>query len=66
MMNVPLNGLISYNSSFSNAFKLKLAHNVKQFVVEMKAATGKEIVEHIMRPAKVILASLFMVSCAHC
>jgi len=40
MMNVPLNGQISYNSSLSNAFKLKLEHDVQLFLVEMKAATG--------------------------
>jgi hypothetical protein len=31
MMNDPLYGQISYNSSLSNAFKLKLGHNVQLF-----------------------------------
>jgi hypothetical protein len=66
MMNDPLYGQISYNSSLSNAFKLKLGHDVQLFLVEMKAATGKEIAEHVMRPAKVIPASLVTVSYAHC
>ena len=62
MMNDPLNCLISYNSSLSNAFKLKLGHNVKLFLVEMKAATGNDIAEHVIRPAKVLPANLVMVS----
>jgi len=66
MMNDPLYGQISCNSSLSNAFKLKLGHDVQLFLVEMKEATGKEIAEHVMRPAKVILASLVTVSYAHC
>jgi len=57
MLNDPLYGQISYNSSLSNAFKLKQGHNVKLFLEEMKAATGKVITEHVMRPAKVISAS---------
>jgi len=64
MLNDPLYGQISYNSSVSNAFKLKLGHNVQLFLVEMKAATGKDIAERIIRPAKVIPASLDMVSYA--
>jgi len=64
MLNDPLYGQISYNSSLSNAFKLKLGHNVQLFLVEMKAATGKDIAEHVIRPAKVIPASLDMVSYA--
>jgi len=66
MMNDPLYGQISYNSSLSNAFKLKLGHNVNVFLVEMKAATGKDNAEHVMRPAKVIPASLVPVKYAHC
>jgi hypothetical protein len=65
MMNDPPNGQISYNISLSNAFKLKLGHDVQLFLIEMMAATGKEIAEHIMRPAKVIPASLVTVSYAH-
>ena len=66
IMNDPIYGQISYNSSLSNAFKLKLGHDVQLFLIEMKAATGKEIAEHVMRPAKVIPASLVTVSYAHC
>jgi len=58
MKNDPLYGQISYNCSFSDAFKLKLGHNVKQFLGEMKAATQNDNGEHIFRPAKVIHASL--------
>jgi len=65
MMNDHLLGQISYNSSISNAFKLKLGHNVNIFLIEMKAATGKDIAEDKMRPAKVIPASLVMVSYDH-
>jgi len=57
MINDPISGPISYNCCLSNAFKLKLGHNVKIFLVEMMRATGKEIAEHIIRPTKVILAS---------
>jgi hypothetical protein len=32
----------------------------------MKAVTGKDIAEHVTRPAKVIPTSLFKVSDAHC
>ena len=66
MMNEALHGQISYNSSLSNAFELKLGHNVNLFLVEIKAATGKDIAEHVMRPAKEIPASLVPVSYAIC
>ena len=61
IMNDPLYSPISYNSSLSNAFKLKLEYDVKLFFVDMMPATGKDIVEHVMRPAKVISASLVTV-----
>jgi len=63
-MNDHLYGQTSYNSSLSNAFKLKLGHNLKLFLVEMKAATGKDIAEHIIRLVKVIPVSLVPVSYA--
>jgi len=66
IINDPLYGQISYNSSISNAFKLKVGHNVKLFSVEMNAATGKDIAEHVMKPAKLIPTSLVMVSYSHC
>jgi len=62
MMNDPLYGQVSYNSSLSNAFKLKLGYNVKLFLLEMKAGTGKDITEHMIGPAKVISSSLVTVS----
>jgi hypothetical protein len=65
-MNDPLHDQISYNSALSNAFKLKLGHNVNIFLVEMKAETGKDIAERGMRLAKVIPASIVPVSYAHC
>jgi len=61
-MNDRLYGQISYNSSLSNAFKLKLGHNVKLLLVEMEAAKGKDSAEHVIRPVKVIPASLVLVS----
>jgi len=66
MINDPLYGQISYNSSVSNAFKWKLGHTVNLFLVEMRAATGKDIAEHIMRPMKVIPARHVPVGYAHC
>jgi len=66
MMNDPLPGQVSYNSSLSIAFKLKLGYNVTLFLVEMKEATGKENGEHVMRLPKVIPGSLVLVSYAHC
>jgi hypothetical protein len=65
MMNDPLYGQISYNSSLSNAFKLKLGHDVQLFLVEMKEATGKGNAKQVMRPAKVFPASLDLVRDAH-
>jgi len=64
IMNDPLYGQISFNSSLSNAFKLKLGHDVKLFLVEMKAATGKDIAEHVIRLVKEIPASLIAITYA--
>jgi hypothetical protein len=61
-MNDHLSGQISYNSSISNDFKLKLGHTLKPFLVIMKAATGKDIAELIIKPAKKITVSLVTVS----
>jgi len=62
MMNDPLYyGQISYNSSLS---KLKLRPNVKLFLEEVKAATGKDIAEHVIRPSKVIPTNHVLVSYA--
>jgi len=57
MINDPMYGQISYNGCLSNALKLKLGHNVKIFLVEMKRVTGKEIAEHRIRLTKVFPAS---------
>jgi len=64
MMNDHLYGQISYNCSLSNAFKSKLGHNLKLLLLEMKPATGTDVAEHVIRPAKVILASLIRESYA--
>jgi len=64
MMNDPLYGQISFNGSISNAVKLKLGQDVKLFFIEMQAATGKDIAEHVIRPAKVIPARMVTVSYA--
>jgi hypothetical protein len=61
MLNNPLYDQISYNSSLSNAFKLKLGHTVQLFLVEMKAATGKDIAEQVIGLAKAIPAGLVTV-----
>ena len=64
MMNDPLYGQLSYDSSLSYMFKLKLGHNVKQLLIELKEATGKDIAQHEMRAAKIIPARLVTVSYA--
>jgi hypothetical protein len=64
MMNDCLYGHIAYNSSLSSAFKLKQGHNLKLLLVEMTAATGKDIVKHIIRPVQVIPSSVDPVSYA--
>lgn len=62
IMNDPVHGQISYNSSFSNACKMKVGYNLKTFLVEMNTARGKDIVEHIIRPARVMRGSLLTVN----
>ena len=57
MINNPIYGQILYNCCLSNAFKSKLGHNVKLFVVEMMRATGKENAEHGIGPANIIPGS---------
>jgi len=53
----PIYGQILYNCCLSKAFKLKLGHNPKIFLVEIKREPEKEIAEHVIRPTKVILTS---------
>jgi hypothetical protein len=66
MINDPIYGQISYNCCLSNAFKLKLGHNLKIFVLEMKRATGKEIAEHVIRPTKVIPLAVLRLDVSNC
>jgi len=61
MMHDPLYGPISYCSSLSHAFKLKLGYNVTLFLVEMKASARRNIAEHPIRLAKEISTSLVTV-----
>jgi len=64
MITDPIYGQISYHCCLSNPFKLKLGHNPKIFLVEMKRATAKEIAEQIIRPAKVFPSSRVKARCA--
>jgi hypothetical protein len=66
IMNDPIYGQISYSSSLSNALELKLGFNVNRLLVKMKAATGKDNAEHVIRPATVIPAIHLPISYAHC
>jgi len=60
----PMYGQISYSCCLSKAVKLKLGHNPKIFLVIIMRLTEKEIAEHVMRPTKVIPASLVKTRCA--
>jgi hypothetical protein len=60
-MNDPLYSQLSYNSSLSNTSKLKLGYDVKLFLVEMKATTGKDIADYVIRAAEVIPTSLYKI-----
>jgi hypothetical protein len=66
LINDPCFGPISFNSSISIAFKLKVGYNLKLFLVGIKVVTGKDIAEHLMRPAKLIPTSFVAVTYAHC
>jgi hypothetical protein len=66
MINDPIYGQISYNCCLSSAFKLKLGHNMKIFVLEMKRATGKEIAEHVIRLTKVIPLAVLRLDVSDC
>jgi len=61
----PMYGQIMYNCWLSNAFKLRLGHNPKIFLVEIKRVRGMDIAEHIMRSAKVIPTSRVKARCKH-
>jgi hypothetical protein len=45
---------------------LKLGHNVKIFVGEMKRAMGKEIAEHVIRLTKVIPLAVLRLDMSTC
>jgi len=66
IINDPIYGQISYNCCLSNAFKLKLGHNVKIFVVEMMRVTGKETAERVIRPTKIIALALLWLDVSNC
>jgi len=57
-MSNPEYGQILFNGCHSNAFKLTLGHNVKQLLVEMIAAAGKDIADHVIRLPEVMPSSL--------
>jgi hypothetical protein len=59
----PIHGQISYLCCFSNLFKLKLGHNAKMLLVEIKQSPGKEITTDLVRPVKVITLSGVNVGC---
>ena len=66
MINEPIYGQISYNCCLSNAFQLKLGHNVNIFLVEMMRATGKEIAKQVIRPTKGIRLVMLRVDVSNC
>jgi len=61
----PIYCQISYKCCHWNSLKLKLGHNPKIFLVEMKIAQAKEIANHVLRPVKVIADSCIKARCAH-
>jgi len=60
----PIYDQISYDWCLSNAFQFKQEHNPKIFLFEIMSATGKEIVEHVIRPATVFPANYVKARCA--
>jgi len=64
ILNDPVYSQTQYNSCLSDVFKLKQGYNYKLFWIEMKAATGKDIAEHLIRPAKLLPAHLVLLSYA--
>jgi len=66
MINDSIYGQISYICCLSNAFKLKLGHNVKIFAVERKRATGKEVAEHVIRPTNIIPLAVSRLDVSNC
>jgi len=57
-------GQISQNCYLSKAFKLKLGHSLKIFLLKIRKVTEKEIGEHVIRPTTVIAASCVKARCA--
>jgi len=60
----PISGQILYNCCLSEAFKLKLGHNPKMFLVETNRATQKDIAGHVISLTNVIPASCVQARCA--
>jgi len=59
----PIYGQISFNCCLSNTLKVKLGHNPKIYLVEIKRATQMEIAEHLIGPTKVIPGSRIKARC---
>jgi len=49
----------------SNAIEFKVRHNFLIFLVDMEATTGKEIVKHVIKPAKVLLQAFLWLDMPH-
>jgi len=60
----PWHSQIVYTCWLPNAFELKLGHNRNIFLVEIERATGQKIVEHRIKPTKVIPTSCVKSRCA--
>ena len=54
---------ISFNWCLANAFTTNLGHHLTIVLLEVKRATGKEIAEHVNRPANVFPASYVQARC---
>jgi hypothetical protein len=66
MIIVPIYCQNVYNCCLSNAFKLKLGHNLKIFLAEMMRARGKEIAEHVSMPTMVIQLAMSRLDVSNC
>ena len=59
----PIYGQISYNCCLSKAFKLKLKHNPKIFLVKIKRPTEKEFAKYVIEPTNVIPTTRVQAQC---
>lgn len=59
----PISEKILYNCCHSDAIMLKLEHNSKGFLIEVKTDTGEEIAKEVIRPTKVVPASGVIARC---